>query len=112
MADRASMDFTALTARVRQMHQEVVHLQSQMAAVEASGFGGDGLVRATVAGDGRLTGLVIDPSVIDPSDPETLAALVVAAVESARLGVVETRVRQLDGMTAGLGDITGRVAPR
>jgi nucleoid-associated protein EbfC len=95
-------DLSALMAQAAQMQQQLLAAQEQLAAASVTGTAGGGLVTATVTGAGELTGLVIDPSAIDPSDPEGLADLVLAAVRDANRAAVELQ-QQAMGPLAGLG---------
>lgn len=115
--------FEALARRAEQMNHDVADVQMEMESMEGTGYGGDGLVRATVSGQGRLVGLDIDPSVIDPDDPQTLSALVMAAVDDAIQAVSAQRAERMNQMTGSLADIidqlqqmptraTGNVVPK
>ena len=57
--------------------------QAELANKTVTGSAGGDLVVATVTGTGELVGLVIKPEAVDPSDTETLADLVLAAVRDA-----------------------------
>jgi DNA-binding YbaB/EbfC family protein len=63
---------------------------------------GGGIVKATVTGEGELRGISIDPSVVDPSDIETLEDLVVAAVHEAMREAKELQAQKLGAATGGL----------
>ncbi len=101
MPDDEQIDFTELARRVRQMQQELTHATDDLTTIQATGHAGDGLVTATVSGEGRILDLRIDPSVIDPDDPQTLADLVIAAVEGANEAVRQQRAERLSGLTDG-----------
>lgn len=73
-------DLGRLMASAQQMQANVEQAQADLGRARVTGSSGGGLVRAEVNGNGELVGLVIDPSVVDPADAETLADLVVAAV--------------------------------
>lgn len=73
--------------------------------VEATGYSADGRIAATVSGQGRAIALRIDPSVIDPDHPETLAERILAAIDSAHEIVAEQRAALMAGVTGGLGDL-------
>ncbi|MEK8143004.1 YbaB/EbfC family nucleoid-associated protein [Streptomyces sp. M10(2022)] len=102
------IDFAALASQARRMEGAMAGAQEDLTKIQATGFGGAGLVTATVSGEGRILDLRIDPSVIDPDDPETLASLVIAAVDSATQAVEEQRAASLSAITDGLtGLLTG-----
>ncbi|NEH89401.1 YbaB/EbfC family nucleoid-associated protein, partial [Rhizobium leguminosarum] len=72
-----------LLQQAQKMQQDLARAQQELAATEVDGQAGGGLVKATVTGSGELRGLVIDPKAVDPEDTETLADLIVAAVQAA-----------------------------
>jgi DNA-binding YbaB/EbfC family protein len=83
MFDPGSMDLTSLLAQAQQLQEQLERAQAELGAQTVTGTAGGGLITATVTGTGELLGLVIAPEAIDPTDPETLADLVVAAVRDA-----------------------------
>lgn len=104
-----STDFTELARSAQRMQGEMADVQADIAELQATGFGGGGLVRATVSGEGRLVELSIDPSIIDPNDPETLAEMVIAAVESAGQSMTDQRMQHLSKVTDGIGALISRL---
>jgi DNA-binding YbaB/EbfC family protein len=112
MSDQEQPDFGALAQRAQQLQGEMSSIQSDLADLRATGFGGGGLVTATVSGEGRLAELKIDPSVIDPDDPETLAGLVIAAVDSANEAMAERRNERMTEVTQGLQSMLAGLSPR
>jgi DNA-binding YbaB/EbfC family protein len=99
----APIDFAALARRAGQLGSEARAVQEELRDAQATGYGGGGLVTATVSGSGRLVALDIDPSVIDPDDPETLSRLIIAAVDSAALSMAEQRAAHVTAVTDSLG---------
>ena len=77
------IDFQQLLQQAQRMQEQLMSAQKDLAEAEVTGTAGGGLITATVTGAGELVALDIDPSVVDPSDVETLADLVVAAVRDA-----------------------------
>lgn len=99
-------DLQSLLQQAQQMQADMARAQSDLAEVEVTGHSGGGLVTATVTGDGQLKALVIDPSVVDPTDVETLADLVIAAVRDASRSAAELAEQSL-----GAVSITGPGGP-
>jgi DNA-binding protein YbaB len=61
------------------------------------------LVTATVSGANELLGLVIKPEAVDPSDTETLADLIVAAIRDATNKAQAVAASKLGPLAGGLG---------
>lgn len=100
-------DLQSLLQQAQQMQADMARAQSDLAEVEVTGHSGGGLVTATVTGDGQLKALVIDPSVVDPADVETLADLVIAAVRDASRSAAELAEQSL----GSVANITGPGGP-
>lgn len=64
-------------------------------------------MKATVTGSGELRNLVIDPKAVDPEDTETLADLVVAAVQAANENAQQLQQQKLGPLAQGLGGMPG-----
>lgn len=83
---------SALLAQAQQMQQKLMEAQQQLANAEVHGQVGGGLVKVVVKGGGEVVAVKIDPSVVNPSDVETLQDLVVGAMADASKQV--TRMAQ------------------
>ncbi|MFD7889242.1 YbaB/EbfC family nucleoid-associated protein [Streptomyces albidoflavus] len=92
-----------LLQQAQKMQQDLAAAQEELARTEVDGSAGGGLVKATVNGSGELRGLVIDPKVVDPEDTETLADLVVAAVQAANENAQQLQQEKLGPLAQGLG---------
>ena len=64
------------------------------------------MVRVTVTGGLEFTSVTIDPSVVDPSEVELLADLVLAAIRDAMEQVTALQSQALGGLDLG-GGIAG-----
>ncbi len=113
MTDLTGEDLRALAARARSMKDQYADIGRDLGRLECTGYGGRGLVAATINGESRLTALRIDPSVIDPDDPESLAELVIEACNEATQLIAARRSEQLRQITGGLQDMASalRAAP-
>ncbi|MEU8886983.1 YbaB/EbfC family nucleoid-associated protein [Streptomyces sp. NPDC048442] len=96
-----------LLQQAQKMQQDLAQAQEELARTEVDGTAGGGLVKATVNGSGELRGLVIDPKAVDPDDTETLADLVVAAVQAANENAQTLQQQKLGPLTQGLGGMPG-----
>ena len=94
-----------LMKQAQKMQQELLAAQEELAATEVTGSAGGGLVTATVTGSGELRALVIDPSVVDPDDVETLQDLVIAAVRDASRAAQDLAGQRMGPLTQGMGGL-------
>ena len=65
--------------------------------------GAGGKLKVTATCDGNLTELVIDPSIIDPSDSEFLQDLLLQTINAAIAKGKETAAAEMKKLTGGMG---------
>ena len=94
-----------LMKQAQKMQQELLAAQEELASTEVTGSAGGGLVTATVTGGGELRSLVIDPTVVDPEDVETLQDLVVAAIRDANRSAQDLAGQRMGPLTQGMGGL-------
>ncbi|REJ81551.1 MAG: YbaB/EbfC family nucleoid-associated protein [Acidobacteria bacterium] len=94
---------------LRKMMQQAQALQEKMQAeiqaIEIRSRVGGGLVEVTMNGQKQLTAIRIDPEVLDPSDPEMIQDLVLAAVNDAVRRVDEEVQSKVGSLAPGLGGL-------
>jgi len=98
-------DLGLIVRQAQQMQQNIMRAQAELAEAEVTGSAGGGLVQAIVTGSGELLDIVIDPSVVDPADVETLADLVVAAIRDANREARELSERTMGPLTGGMASM-------
>jgi DNA-binding YbaB/EbfC family protein len=96
-------DMSGLLAQAQAMQEQFLNAQQELAEMQIEGSAGGDLVTATVTGSGELVGLVIKPEAVDPSDTETLADLIVAAVRDATNKAQAVAASKLGPLAGGLG---------
>ncbi|WP_091245939.1 YbaB/EbfC family nucleoid-associated protein [Klenkia soli] len=96
-------DMASILKQAQQMQQHLAAAQEQLAQAEVTGTAGGGMVTATMTGSGELTGLVISPEAVDPTDVETLQDLVVAAVRDAGRAAGELTQSTMGPLAGGMG---------
>jgi DNA-binding YbaB/EbfC family protein len=96
-------DMSGLLAQAQAMQEQLLNAQQELAEMQIEGSAGGDLVIATVTGSGELVGLVIKSEAVDPSDTETLADLVVAAVRDATNKAQAVAASKLGPLARGLG---------
>ncbi|QKT05992.1 YbaB/EbfC family nucleoid-associated protein [Gordonia sp. X0973] len=71
---------SGLLAQAQQMQEQLMSAQQEIAQTSLTGSAGNGLVTVTGTGAGGITGITIDPKVVDPADVETLQDLIIGAL--------------------------------
>jgi DNA-binding YbaB/EbfC family protein len=96
-------DMSGLLAQAQAMQEQLMNAQQELADMQIEGSAGGGLVTATVSGANELLGLVIKPEAVDPSDTETLADLIVAAIRDATNKAQAVAASKLGPLAGGFG---------
>ncbi|WP_405883142.1 YbaB/EbfC family nucleoid-associated protein [Streptomyces sp. NBC_01136] len=109
MTDNSPTDLTGLIQRAREMQSNLTLAKGDLLATEAKGSSGNGAVEATVSGEGLLTDLVIDPSIIDPGDAHGLAQLILQAVNEANRELGAQRTAVLSAITGGFQEMLANI---
>jgi hypothetical protein len=97
------MDMNKLMQQAAQMQAEMAKAQEELAAETVEATAGGGMVAVKATGSGELKEIKIDPKAIDPSDPEMLEDMVLAAVNEALRAASNLAESRLGGMMGGLG---------
>lgn len=100
-------DMAALLQQAQEMQQVLAQAQDELARIHVQGTAGGGVVSATVTGAGEVVALTIAPEACDPTDTETLADLVLAAIRDANRAAGELQAQKLGPLTEGLGGGAG-----
>lgn len=95
-------DLFGMMKQAKELQEKMQGLQEEIAAMEASGSAGAGLVTVTVDGKGGLKSVKIDPSLVKPEELEILEDLIVAAACDARSKVDAEAQEKMKSLTAGL----------
>jgi DNA-binding YbaB/EbfC family protein len=95
-------DLMGMMKQAKELQDKMQSLQAEIAALEASGSSGAGLVTVVVDGKGGVTGVKIDPSLAKPDEIEILEDLIVAAARDAKSKVEAQAEAKMRELTAGL----------
>jgi len=96
------MDMNQLMQQAQEFQKRLASMQEELAGRTVTASVGGGMVQATVNGRHELTGLKIDPQVIDPDDPAMLEDLVVAAVNEGMRRAQEMIQQEMAKLTGGI----------
>lgn len=91
--------------KLTQLQEQMAEAQSEFEEKEFQASSGGGAVVATVKGNLHLSGLTIDPDVIDEDDIEMLEDLVVAAVNEAQKAAAEASEAQTNSLAGGFSNL-------
>lgn len=95
-----------LMQQAQKMQKDLEEAQEEAAQLTAEASVGGGMIEVTVNSEHQITELKIDPTVIDPEDPEMLQDLFIAAVNEANRVLdekVEEKMSKVSGGAANLG---------
>jgi len=95
--------FGKFMKQAKQMKENLVKMQEEMANREVEASAGGGAVKATARGDGTLVSIKIDPEVVKSGDVEMLEDLVLTAVNQALEEATEFDRSQLEELKGQLG---------
>ncbi|GAA2057827.1 YbaB/EbfC family nucleoid-associated protein [Williamsia deligens] len=92
-----------LLEQAQKMQQQLLEAQNTIAATELTGTAGNGRVTVSGTGAGDVTGVTIDPAVVDPTDVETLQDLLVGALADLAQKRDELTSSTMGPLAGGLG---------
>lgn len=95
-------DLMGMMKQAKELQEKMQGLQEEIAAMEASGMSGGGLVRVVVNGKGGLKSVKIDASLVKADEIGILEDLIVAAVNDARGKAEAAAQEKMQELTAGL----------
>lgn len=101
------MNIMKMMKQVQQMQTGLAAVQEKLASQTVTTEGAGGKLKVTATCDGNLTELVIDPSIIDPSDSEFLQELLLQTINAAIAKGKETAAAEMKKLTGGLGPPPG-----
>ena len=95
-------DLMGMMKQAKELQEKMQSLQAEIAALEATGSAGAGLVTVVVDGKGGVKSVKIDPSLAKPEELGILEDLIVAAACDAKTKVEAEAETRMQRLTAGL----------
>ena len=98
-------DLGSIMKQAQAMQQRMAEAQERIAALEAEGTSGGGMVKLVLKGTGELARVELDESLMAPGEGEVVADLVIAAHADAKRKMDEKQaevMREAAGPLAGL----------
>jgi nucleoid-associated protein EbfC len=91
-----------IMAMAQNVQNELSKAQANLDTIEVEGQAGGGMVKVKASAKGRIIGLDIDESLLQPSEKQMLEDLVVAAFNDARAKADAASGAEMSKMTSGL----------
>ena len=93
----------AMLRQAQKMQEDMAALQEDLDAREYDISAGGGMVKLKINGKREIVALDINPDIVDPDDVETLADIVIAAVNEGIKRVDTTNETEMAKITGGMG---------
>jgi DNA-binding YbaB/EbfC family protein len=101
------MNIQKLMKEAQKAQRKMAEAQEKLASLSVEGSAGGGLVNVSATGDGTITKVKIDPSVVDPVDVDMLEDLITAAVNEAQRKAKEIQEAEMGAAMGGMGGMGG-----
>lgn len=84
------------------VQEQMGQAQANLDTIEVEGVAGGGLVKIRATAKGRILGVTIDESLLNPSEKQIVEDLVAAAINDARTRADAVSTEEMNKMTSGL----------
>ena len=91
-----------IMAMAQNVQAELTKAQAGLDQIEVEGAAGGGLVKVRASAKGRIIGVEIDESLLQPGEKQMLEDLVVAAFNDAKAKADDASNAEMSRMTSGL----------
>jgi len=91
-----------ILAMAKNVQDELTKAQANLDTVEVEGVSGGGLVKVRASAKGRIIGVSIDDSLMNPAEKQMLEDLIAAALNDARAKADTASNAEMGKMTSGL----------
>jgi DNA-binding YbaB/EbfC family protein len=96
------MNLDDIMKMANNVQQQMTDLQAGLDDVEVEGASGGGLVRIKASAKGRIMGVSIDDSLMQPSEKTMLEDLIAAAINDARAKADQVAADKMAEVTRGM----------
>jgi len=95
-------DFLGLMKQASELKAKMEAMQAELDQIEVEGISGGGLVTVKLSGKGEMKGVTIDDTLMQPSEKEIVADLIVAAHADARRKAETLLQEKMKSVAGGL----------
>ena len=96
-------DMAKMMKAAKEMQTRMAELQENLTKITVQGEAGAGLVTATATAKGELTGLSIDPSILQASEKEVVEDLILAAIKDTQAKAKAREAQEQQALLRELG---------
>lgn len=98
-------DMNQILQQAQAMQAKLQEAQREIMESSVTGEAGNGLVTVVMEGTGKVTGVTIDPKVVDADDVETLQDLIVGAFGEAHDKLADLAQEKMGPLSQGMGGL-------
>ena len=95
-------NMAGIMKKMHEMQDQLAAMKVDLAVMEFTAIVDGGTVCATVAGDGKLTGLKLDPTALESRKTEVLEDMICLATNNASDKANDEKARMIKKITGGL----------
>ena len=96
-------DMAKIMKQAQEMQAKMSSMKERLDNIEVLGESGAGLVKATSTAKGKITALVIDEKILQPSEKEVVEDLIVAAINDAQTKAEEKEKEEMANIGQSIG---------
>ena len=96
-------NMNAMIKQAQKMQEDMENLQAELDEREYDISAGGGMVSLKINGKREILSMDIKPEIVDPDDTETLADIIIAAVNEGLKRVEETNSAEMAKVTGNIG---------
>ena len=104
-------DMAKLMKQAQEMQTKMASIQGQLDNMEIWGESGAGLVKVKSNAKGKITGLIIDETILIPSEKEVIEDLIVAAISDAQSKASAREKEEMSNIGESMGMPPGMKLP-
>ena len=104
-------DIMGLMKQAKEMQAKMETMQDELASLEVEGTAGGDMVKVVMNGNGIMSSVTIDPSLMSEDETDIVEDLVMAAHNDAKSKLDATKAEKTQELTAGLPIPTGMKLP-
>ena len=98
----AMPNMMGMMKQIQKMQEKMAQVQQDLEAKTVTGESGGGMVKVTANGRQQIVKITIDKEVVDPTDPEMLEDLIVAATNKALEEAAKMAQEEMAKVTGGM----------